>query len=899
MSGFEGWGRVAEILDARAAEAESSDDENALLDEGQRASIRVIAERLRDGRRALLIADEVGMGKTRIAVALIDAVRRCGGRAAIVVPAGLGSQWQAELRLFYPDDRTLLPLRSYESFVRGFGSEGDDDLTASWQERRDARLRDRRQQRELPHGAWRDEKILMISHAFARMAFPQSMNGDIPWRRELMPALEALCKGRRRNMRDGGRGARRATHRAARAAFETLAFQSLKIERALDWRRVSSDHYRRAVLPVIGRALGRFDLVVIDEAHKARGEDSSLSRILGPLIWEGEDPFRIGMTATPVELDADQWRSTLKRLVNTQNTTTDDGVGGMLSTLEKPITDYAATAKRLRTEPLSEALVAEFESVAARFSRALRPYVIRRDKRSDKELKAFQVRHGVDYRDIRTVSVAPANMGLSWLRAFCAAEALSLLPNTDRAAKRHRLMLEKAHGLDRIILQDEVETPPVERDFWSRNALLPAGTSIFEHPAILAAVNIIEAATAEGRKVLVFGTLVRPLQALTRLIDARAMIRHLVEGRHWPASRVPAGAEGAVHAALRSPDRPHGAPDSLDGVNLLLKRRYDATHRKRDASLRAVQREIIVRAREGDETAALISQIWPAGDPGELADNSSIALLLEALESRLARGLEAHGTEEPTYWTAERLLEETLALISEISEGVGDSFAEERPDGSSAQDESQLQLLSSHLANYSGREGSFARLLYGQTAPQTRRLLQASFNREGSWPMVLVAQSTVGREGLNLHEECRTIVLLHAEWNPGVVEQQIGRVDRKNSRFLKDYRAGVWRNNETTPPRIEIHCIQMDGGYDSLHWAVLKERWAALRAQLHGDVVAIQDREHGQSDPELAGLIKRLDCAAPDFHPKPTMTAQPSPHAERLLASKTKAASPKIMKSTT
>jgi len=140
--------------------------------------------------------------------------------------------------------------------------------------------------------------------------------------------------------------------------------------------------------------------------------------------------------------------------------------------------------------------------------------------------------------------------------------------------------------------------------------------------------------------------------------------------------------------------------------------------------------------------------------------------------------------------------------------------------------------------------------------------------------MVLVAQSTVGREGLNLHEECRTIVLLHAEWNPGVLEQQIGRVDRKNSRFLKDYRAFLG-GKSGAPPRIEIHCIQMDGGYDSLHWAVLRERWASLRAQLHGDVVSAQDRERVRTNPELAGLIERLDLAAPDFHPRPTTGARP------------------------
>ena len=196
------------------------------------------------------------------------------------------------------------------------------------------------------------------------------------------------------------------------------------------------------------------------------------------------------------------------------------------------------------------------------------------------------------------------------------------------------------------------------------------------------------------------------------------MLRHLAEGRHWPASRVNAGAEGAVHAALRAPGRPSRVPDSVDGVNLLLKGCYEAAHRKRDAGLRAVHREIILRAREGEETASLISQISPAGAPGEFAGESRIALLLEALESRLARRPEAQDAGEPTDWTAKFLLEEARLLISELSEGAGDGFAEETPDGSAAVDDSRLQLLSNHLANYSGREGSFARLLYGQTPPK-------------------------------------------------------------------------------------------------------------------------------------------------------------------------------------
>jgi hypothetical protein len=38
------------------------------------------------------------MGKTRIAVEVCRCVIECGGRAAILVPPGLGYQWQDELR---------------------------------------------------------------------------------------------------------------------------------------------------------------------------------------------------------------------------------------------------------------------------------------------------------------------------------------------------------------------------------------------------------------------------------------------------------------------------------------------------------------------------------------------------------------------------------------------------------------------------------------------------------------------------------------------------------------------------------------------------------------------------------------------------------------------------------
>jgi hypothetical protein len=65
---------------------------------------------------------------------------------------------------------------------------------------------------------------------------------------------------------------------------------------------------------VVGLGLGVFDLVIIDEAHKSRGGDSGLSRILDGVVLAGDAVRHLAMTATPVELDVGQWRQTLRRI---------------------------------------------------------------------------------------------------------------------------------------------------------------------------------------------------------------------------------------------------------------------------------------------------------------------------------------------------------------------------------------------------------------------------------------------------------------------------------------------------------------------------------------------------------------------------------------------------------
>jgi hypothetical protein len=159
--------------------------------------------------------------------------------------------------------------------------------------------------------------------------------------------------------------------------------------------------------------------------------------------------------------------------------------------------------------------------------------------------------------------------------------------------------------------------------------------------------------------------------------------------------------------------------------------------------------------------------------------------------------------------------------------------------------------------------GSYARRLYGKTEPHTRRNLQLKFNRAGCFPHVLIAQSVVGREGLNLHEECRDVVLLHPEWNPGVVEQQIGRVDRLGSRWCRDFEE--WRDKGCVgpPPRIGIRPVMFMGTYDEHNWSVLKQRWHLLRGQLHGIVVSGE-----QLSAEDKNLADELNNAAPKLSPR-------------------------------
>ncbi len=694
----------------------------------------------------------------------------------------------------------------------------------------------------------------MISHSFSSMRFPSRRDG-LPgsWRRELLPNVARLVEGRRRNLIRGQFhsseiGYVHASRRAAQVIAQTIMEHSLRPEGLdQDQRSLSADEFKKIILPLIGYGLGQFDLIVVDEAHRARAEDSSLSRILGPVSWETDDPFRLGMTATPVELDPGQWIDTLGRI----NGRDDGQETAALAELTDTIKRYVDIVRRVQSEELDEALTEEFEAAANCFSDALRPYVLRRDKRSDPEICAFREKYG-DYRQVVDIAVSPDVEGFNhvWLRRFCAAEALSLLPHDNPRVKSARLSIAKGFGVGFGNSEDDASRDEVHSilagsadsiGFWEE-AFAAQDSDVYDHPAILAAVRKIESYTQNDEKVLVFGKFLIPMSALTRLLDAREMLRRLRDGKHWPASGLVKESIPAVSAALKDPGL--AVEGGVGAVDAMLKTRYQAWAAERRTELARLHREVETLAVQRG-TAAFLTDLLRSDNERE---GFQIGALLEALGDR--RDM------VDASWTGREMLTLFEELLREI---IGENEAED--------EDRQRDRLKTYLRDYSGREGNFARMMSGATAPQTRRMLQAAFNRKARWPMVLVAQSLVGREGLNLHKACRTVVLLHAEWNPGVVEQQIGRVDRKGSLWLRELHD--WRDRgDGQPPHIRVHPVVVSGTYDDHNWQVLKSRWLEFRAQLHGDVLRV-DSDLPKTNDDKCVYAERVQRAVPDFSPRP------------------------------
>ncbi|MGC9195289.1 MAG: DEAD/DEAH box helicase [Syntrophobacteraceae bacterium] len=861
--------------------AEAPDKGEWKLNNGQRASLCAIAKRL--PANGVLIADEVGMGKTRIAVAVAKSVIESGGRVAILAPSGLGYQWRDELRKGKIE--CPLILRSVLQYLQAWEAE------------------DEREQKP-----WFKERVVLISHAFTNWRLGEGSNS---WRWTLLPELYA--QWRRNNsgrFPQGYNGNENLNDewvkRAARSICNTIQkghpyYKSLPgpAENSPKWIDTldGANYEKNGIMrpwfqKSVGLGLGVFDLVVIDEAHKGRGQDSGLSNLLDHVLLVGKSHRRLAMTATPVELDASQWQQTLERILAPDQ-------------LNLAIERYMEAVKEIREIPSDGQVCAKFKQAAQTFQESLAPYLLRRDKREDPYVHKFtQItkRGFYEYREESKIIVETSQLAMDWKKAICAAESLSLVIRQaeDPVAKRLRLTLGNGHGiaalLDQVKLDDKTDNQQEEyegiglpvnggsltdtddknhqRVQWWRDIMCHAfktedssDSALYEHPALLAAITAIESTCSLGEKVLVFGRFTRPLKALVQLFNAREMLRCLDTGHYWPQSRVPEDEWETVRAAHRQLKCP-GEVDQRQ-VNKKLSTQYQKLDKQREQYRNGLIRKLC-EGIEGLTKECYASQLFDVlkdrvengKQPGH--DSSLLTLLAKAMQE--LTGLDTVNLQPADYANA------FSDLVDALSDRDDSDFDE---DGVIEKGRAVclLETMEQRLKEeYDSPQGGFARLMYGGTKAETRRLLQAAFNRPNCYPKVLVAQSMVGREGLNLHKACRSVVLLHPEWNPGVVEQQIGRIDRIGGlwenlldQWLENSKnSGSWNMRPPDPPRIQVRPVIFKGTYDEKNWEVLQNRWADLRAQLHGIILepSIVVRYEG------AELIRKINESAPCFSPK-------------------------------
>jgi Helicase conserved C-terminal domain/SNF2-related domain len=135
------------------------------------------------------------------------------------------------------------------------------------------------------------------------------------------------------------------------------------------------------------------------------------------------------------------------------------------------------------------------------------------------------------------------------------------------------------------------------------------------------------------------------------------------------------------------------------------------------------------------------------------------------------------------------------------------------------------------------------RLANGQVSHEARRRLMLTFNTP-FFPEVLISSAVMG-EGVDLHLECRHTIHHDLDWNPSVLEQRTGRLDRLGSK------------SELTGRPIVVYEPFLEGTQDERQYRVVKdrERWFNV---VMGEKLTLDER----STERLAERVELPEAAA-------------------------------------
>jgi len=883
------WNEVLDRLE-QLASIEQLPDGSPLWRANQHASLRWMAKRLRE-ESGVLVADEVGLGKTRLAVALAVCVAASGGRVAVLIPPGLAYQWQdeelqgflehlGELSLpWLPDVPPHRFLRTYADLFADANDDEDADDSAD----------------DSPYPLADAFPILFISHGFGLPPVGKVVNQELwalPYLARKAAGFDAYGAGKlvvsamqeRAARYIGKRGSDGLRRRLGEATLGKPAPETFKDE-------------QRAELfqNMIGELLGDFDLLIIDEAHKSRaGANLSLAekkaqgnlrsrltklidRILMP-DSRAKPSKRVALTATPMELGVDQWKAIFSRL----------GLGGdRIMSLGDVVQRYAEAVDELRSGSQGE--ITELREAAREFQRKLRDIVTRRLWRDHPLVKRYSELPGVPnsahpHREYITHSLAPACLRPDERRKLALSEALAAAArgaSVGHELKTAGIRFSQAlpHLPEAIRDADGDKKKPGERseavvtpvadaatqarlqrcEYWRTVAEREDSEQLGEvgadpryalqwHPRVREAVRLIEklAGGREGEKVLVFGEYLASLHALNRSLNIRHYLRHMYDEKPIP---LPLGVRAADPDIQRWRLDPEFGLAAMSAQQFAAKAaEFTAQYEREREQLREVCSRVVEEAGlvpklsvelVGVLTTWLVQQLcvedqlWAVDVPDERD-----SVRVEA-RNRLASLRDPDPREDGDEQKANREVMSWNRIVDQLKD----------------------ELQRNEGGEYVFRMSPFAQLMIGDTKPATRRARQGTFNHPSLNPSVLLGQADVMSEGLNLHRACRTVVLFHLDWNPGRIEQQIGRVDRQNSAWMNACEDAL--QNSVTPPKLEVYTLAVQGTYDDLRSSVVQERIHLLRAQLFGEV--LPPERLAQLPPDVQEQISDIRI---DFRPE-------------------------------
>ncbi len=874
------WALVCSRLE-ELADVQRLPDGQALWRAGQEDSLRWIAMQLRT-QPGVLVADEVGLGKTRLAVALAVCVAATGGRVAVLIPPGLAFQWKDEelpsllrqLGLLQPvwlrDRREQPRTRFLRTYADLFAGEGSYPLTEAG-------------------------TILFISHGFGLPT------GNV--RRAELWALPYLAKAAA-GLSAWGAGQLATTERQQKAACHaaTNCSAQVRVELAgLAGGRPSSKVVKDPAAAMlfehlIGTLIGDIDLMVVDEAHKARaGADitagqqrvhsrlaSRLTRLIDHILLRpGSDATamkRMALTATPMELDADQWRSIFSRL-------------GIAATEVKRLGEVVAAFQKA-VQGLRSGSAEELERLtmtAAAYQAALSPIVTRRLWRDHPVVQRYTEAIGATrtahpHRAYIACALTLDQLGDAERQRLGLAEALAAAARGTAAAhdaktagmrfsqamppmpeapqdttgearptKPRRNARKTAAPVDAQVHRAR-EARAQRQAYWTRAIaaaevaqLGPAAKdsqwALQWHPRVRHAIDLIESLAEQGDKVLVFAEFLASLHALDRALNIRHYLRHMQQNKPIPLPQGVRASDPDVQRWLQDP------AFGLAGTTLEAFEARAAAFSRSYERERAHLRESCQRVLVEDRVDAVLSPKQSQVLTTWLVQQLCTAELLwrqddgPAIREEVRRRLDSLLDSDPPV-SAERLLDE-------VDKESADA-AQPPPAAANPQDDEVTQAdalawpaiveqlkddlqHSEATGDYMFRMSPFSQLLIGGTKTATRRARQGAFNHAQLHPRVLLGQSDVMSEGLNLHRACRHVVLFHLDWNPGRIEQQIGRVDRQDSAWMRLCDEALAKGE--IPPQLQVHTLSVQGTYDDLRTQVVETRARQLRAQLFGEIV--------------------------------------------------------------